>query len=100
MLTKNKIGLALVLIRRNATPVFCALLPQVSHKTLRFFNEQSLTTFSQKEQVEESGFTDPPGIHLIPLPFADDIRAAPIQEAFRGMRYHYITSKSHFYSLS
>lgn len=32
MLTKNKIGLALVLVRRNATPVFCALLPQVSHK--------------------------------------------------------------------
>jgi len=69
-------------------------------KTLRFFNEQSLTTFSQKEQVEESGFTDPPGIHLIPLPFADDIRAAPIQEAFRGMRYHHTTSESHFYSLS
>lgn len=29
MLEKDKIGLALALVRRNATPVFCALVPQV-----------------------------------------------------------------------
>ncbi|KXN91753.1 ATP-dependent DNA helicase II subunit 1 [Leucoagaricus sp. SymC.cos] len=65
MVNKNRIGLALVLTRRNATPIFCALLPQEEH-------------------VDENGFADPPGIHVIPLPFADDIRAAPIEEAFRA----------------
>lgn len=29
MLEKDKIGLVLALVRRNATPVFCALVPQV-----------------------------------------------------------------------
>ncbi len=38
----------------------------------------------QEEHIDKNGFTEPPGIHLIPLPFADDIRAAPIEEAFRG----------------
>ncbi|KAF8149083.1 SPOC like C-terminal domain-containing protein [Crassisporium funariophilum] len=65
MIEKKKFALALALTRRNASPVFCALCPQ-------------------EEKVDESGWTDPAGFHLIPLPFADDIRAAPIEEAFQA----------------
>jgi ATP-dependent DNA helicase 2 subunit 1 len=38
----------------------------------------------QAEKPEEGGWNEPPGFHLVPLPFADDIRAAPIEEACRG----------------
>jgi len=65
MIKKKKIGLALSVTRRNSTPLFCAILPQA-------------------EKTDEGGWTDPAGFHLIPLPFADDIRAAPIEEAFRA----------------
>ncbi|KDR78542.1 hypothetical protein GALMADRAFT_243950 [Galerina marginata CBS 339.88] len=65
MVKKKKIGIALCLNRRNSSPVFCALLPQ-------------------KESSDETGWTEPAGFHLIPLPFADDIRTAPIQEGFRA----------------
>ncbi|KJA25055.1 hypothetical protein HYPSUDRAFT_37999 [Hypholoma sublateritium FD-334 SS-4] len=65
MIKKKKIGLALVLTRRNATPMFCALLPQ-------------------EETHDDSGWNDPAGIHLIPLPFADDMRAAPVDMAFKA----------------
>ncbi|KAF8799055.1 Ku DNA-binding complex, Ku70 subunit [Phlegmacium glaucopus] len=65
MIKKNKIGLVLTLMRRNSTPLFCALLPQ-------------------EEKEDESGWTEPAGFHLIPLPFADEIRSAPIQEAFQA----------------
>ncbi|KIJ11497.1 hypothetical protein PAXINDRAFT_171745 [Paxillus involutus ATCC 200175] len=65
MLEKNKIGLVLALTRRNATPVFCAMVPQA-------------------ETVEEGGWSEPAGFHLVFLPFADDIRAAPIDEALRA----------------
>jgi ATP-dependent DNA helicase 2 subunit 1 len=64
MLKKGKIGLVCALTRRNASPSFCALLPQ--------------------EEGESGGWAEPGGFHLIPLPFADDIRAAPIEEGFRG----------------
>lgn len=37
------------------------------------------------EKIEEDGWNQPPGMHLIPLPFADDIRGAPIDETLRGM---------------
>ncbi|KAL0576791.1 ATP-dependent DNA helicase II subunit 1 [Marasmius crinis-equi] len=62
MIKKNKMGLVLALTRRNSSPTFCALLPQ-------------------EEKIEEGGWTEPAGFHLIPLPFADDIRAAPIDKA-------------------
>ncbi|KAF7332555.1 SAP domain-containing protein [Mycena kentingensis (nom. inval.)] len=65
MVKKKKIGLALGLTRRNSSPIFYALLPQ-------------------EEKIDPDGETDPPGIHLIPLPFADDIRAAPIETACRA----------------
>ncbi|KAG1842502.1 SPOC like C-terminal domain-containing protein [Suillus subalutaceus] len=65
MIEKKKIGLVLALTRRNAAPVFCAMLPQA-------------------ESCEEGGWNEPAGFHLIPLPFADDIRAAPLETAFRA----------------
>ncbi|KAI0833848.1 ku70-like protein [Trametes gibbosa] len=65
MIKKKKVAIVLSLMRRNASPVFCAVLPQA-------------------EKVDESGWREPPGFHLIPLPFADDIRAAPQQKGFRA----------------
>ncbi|KAH9847820.1 ku70-like protein [Lenzites betulinus] len=65
MIKKKKLAIVLSLTRRNASPVFCAVLPQM-------------------EKVDESGWREPPGFHLIPLPFADDIRAAPQQKGFRA----------------
>lgn len=64
MVKKNKMGLVLAVTRSNSIPTFCALLPQ-------------------EEKIEEGGY-EPAGFHLIPLPFADDIRAAPIEEAYRA----------------
>lgn len=61
MVKKKKIGLVLAMMRRNATPVFCAMLPQAEQRS------------------EEGAQTEPPGFHLIPLPFADDMRAVPEQ---------------------
>ncbi|KAF8214122.1 SPOC like C-terminal domain-containing protein [Mycena galopus ATCC 62051] len=65
MVKKKKMGLVLSLTRRNASPTFCALLPQ-------------------EEKQDEAGWTDPAGFHLIPLPFADDIRAAPVEQGCRA----------------
>ncbi|KAK7062206.1 hypothetical protein R3P38DRAFT_3303206 [Favolaschia claudopus] len=65
MVKKKKIGLVLSLTRRNASPTFCALVPQ-------------------EEKQDEAGWTDPAGFHLIPLPFADDIRAAPLETGCRA----------------
>jgi hypothetical protein len=71
MVKKGKIGLVRALTRRNASPSFCVLLPQ--------------------EEGESDGWAEPSGFHLIPLPFADDIRAAPIEEGFRGRPPHSFT---------
>ncbi|EEB93907.1 hypothetical protein MPER_07373, partial [Moniliophthora perniciosa FA553] len=38
----------------------------------------------QEERVEEAGWTEPAGFHLIPLPFADDIREAPLDKGHTG----------------
>ncbi|EMD33370.1 hypothetical protein CERSUDRAFT_108161 [Gelatoporia subvermispora B] len=65
MVRKKKIGIALGLARRNSTPTFYAMLPQLP-------------------KTDESGWDDPPGIHLIPLPFADDIRAARVERAYQA----------------
>lgn len=56
---RNRHAVALALLRRNATPIYCCLIPQ-------------------PETYGEDGSQDkPPGFHLIPLPFADDIRDRP-----------------------
>ncbi|OCH89594.1 ku70-like protein [Obba rivulosa] len=65
MLKKGKIGIALGLMRRNMSPMFYAMLPQ-------------------EENTDENGWEEPAGIHLIPLPFADDIRTAPVETAHRA----------------
>ncbi|KAI0064929.1 Ku DNA-binding complex, Ku70 subunit [Artomyces pyxidatus] len=67
MSKKNKFGLVLAMTRSNATPMFYAMLPQ-------------------REKFEDGGWSDPAGFHLIPLPFADDIRAAPVQEGFQASK--------------
>ncbi|KAH9063618.1 SPOC like C-terminal domain-containing protein [Lactarius vividus] len=64
MVKKGKIGIVRALTRRNASLAFCALLPQ--------------------EESQGEMWAEPSGFHLIPLPFADDIRAAPIEEGFRA----------------
>jgi len=66
MLAKEKIGLVLGITRRNSAPTFYALMPQA-------------------EKVDDDGIQlDPPGFHLQPLPFADDIRAAGVERAYRA----------------
>ncbi|KAF5345659.1 hypothetical protein D9757_014209 [Collybiopsis confluens] len=60
MAKKKVIALALGLVRRNATPTIYAVLPQEE----------------DREEMEPGGF------HIIPMPFADDIRSAPVEEGF------------------
>jgi len=84
MINKKKMALVLALMRRNASPTFCALLPQVKNPRWRAFVAPFLLITLQAEKIEEGGWNEPPGFHLIPLPFADDIRAASVEEAYRG----------------
>ncbi|KAJ3811893.1 SPOC like C-terminal domain-containing protein [Lentinula aff. lateritia] len=60
MIKKKVVGLARGVLRRNSTPTIYAVLPQ-------------------EEDVDEM---EPAGFHIIPLPFADDIRSAPIDEGY------------------
>ena len=87
MAKKDKIAIALGLLRSNSSPTFFALLPQV-RPWLVFFSFVNDKIFIQEEREDEGGWRDPAGFHLIPIPFADDIRAAPIDEAALGMFYH------------
>ncbi|WFD32123.1 ATP-dependent DNA helicase II subunit 1 [Malassezia sp. CBS 17886] len=59
MLAKQKIALCVYMPRPNVIPSFAALLPQA-------------------EEVDEDGNqVVPPGLNLLPLPYADDMRDAP-----------------------
>lgn len=59
MLAKNKVALTLFLPRENAVPSFAVLLPQA-------------------EELDEDGSQCvPPGLHLIVMPYMDDIRDPP-----------------------
>lgn len=59
MLSKNKVALCLFLPRENAIPHFAVLLPQA-------------------EELDAEGRQRvPPGMHLITMPYADDIREPP-----------------------
>ncbi|KAI5453371.1 ATP-dependent DNA helicase II subunit 1 [Naganishia albida] len=56
---KDRHALALVITRRTSFPIFACLIPQ-------------------EETFNADGSQDnPPGFHMIPLPFADDMRAKP-----------------------
>lgn len=61
MIKKKKIGLALVLTRRNATPMFCALLPQVRSSSQILFPEvkNSLARNPRWRWVEWAGWHSP-----------------------------------------
>ncbi|PSN73877.1 DNA-dependent protein kinase [Corynespora cassiicola Philippines] len=61
LLKDNKVGLAWFVARKNSAPVMAALIPG-------------------QEKLDENGDQiSPPGIWLVPLPFADDIRKLPDQ---------------------
>ena len=43
----------------------------------------------QAEKLDDDGTQlDPPGFHLQPLPFADDVRAVPVDSALRGTLFY------------
>ncbi|KLO17356.1 ku70-like protein [Schizopora paradoxa] len=65
LVKKGKIGLVRYMPRANSAPVFCAMVPQ-------------------EERLDETGWMEPSGFHLIQYPFADDLRAAPVEEALRA----------------
>ncbi|KAJ3916879.1 SPOC like C-terminal domain-containing protein [Lentinula edodes] len=77
MIKKKVVGLARGVLRRNSTPTIYAVLPQVLR--IGYSPRCSLSCFSQEEDVDEM---EPAGFHIIPLPFADDIRSAPIDEGY------------------
>ena len=63
----DKFGLCWFIPRRNATPVMAALIP-------------TITAPGTNDQPNPAGVSNtgaPQGLHLIPLPFADDIRQNP-----------------------
>ncbi|KAG8700923.1 ATP-dependent DNA helicase II subunit 1 [Ceratobasidium sp. 394] len=62
MLSKKKYALTRCVFRRNNAMVFCAMLPQA-------------------EVMEDNLQVDPAGFHLIPLPFADDIRQPTVEQS-------------------
>jgi ATP-dependent DNA helicase 2 subunit 1 len=59
LLKSQKMGLVWFISRRNAAPVLAALIP------------------AEEKMNEDGEQTMPPGLWIIPLPFADDIRAFP-----------------------
>lgn len=61
MLKKKRIGYGILMLRPKSIPEFVAILPQA------------------EERNEQGAQTEPPGMHLVPLPFADDIREMPSQ---------------------
>ncbi|KAH7312787.1 Ku DNA-binding complex, Ku70 subunit [Rhizoctonia solani] len=62
MLKKQKYALTRCLFRRNSSIIFCAMVPQA-------------------EVMDEETQVEPAGFHLIPLPFADDIRQPTIERS-------------------
>ncbi|KAG8726744.1 ATP-dependent DNA helicase II subunit 1 [Ceratobasidium sp. 428] len=62
MISKQKYALTRCMLRKNTPMVFCAMLPQA-------------------EVMEDNLQMDPAGFHLIPLPFADDIRQPTVDQS-------------------
>ena len=91
MARKDKIGLVRALTRRNSAPLFCALLPQARPPpSLSPPLPLTLSHDPQEETVDAAGWREPAGLHLVPLPFADDIRAAPVERAARGQSFAFL----------
>ncbi|CAE6535774.1 unnamed protein product [Rhizoctonia solani] len=65
MLKKQKYALTRCLFRRNSSILFCAMLPQAEVRDPDHPNTQ----------------IEPGGFHLIPLPFADDIRQPTVERS-------------------
>jgi len=61
LLKSQKVALAWFVARKNAAPVMAALIP------------------SEERHDENGEQTAPPGLWLVPLPFADDLRQCPEQ---------------------
>ncbi|KAH7374272.1 Ku domain-containing protein Pku70 [Pyrenochaeta sp. MPI-SDFR-AT-0127] len=61
LLKSKKMGLVWFIARRNAAPTLCALIP------------------AEEKMNEDGDQSMPPGLWLVPLPFADDIRQFPDQ---------------------
>jgi ATP-dependent DNA helicase 2 subunit 1 len=62
MLKLDKVAIAWAVLRRNSSPMVCALYPAPEE-----------TSDLNGTEIQ----TSPPGLHLIRLPFADDIRQRP-----------------------
>ena len=92
MLSQSKVAIVRALLRRNSSPIFCAMVPQVPSPPPYFFVLKLMLV--QEEKVDEDGWNEPPGFHLIPLPYADDLRAAPIDRAERGTCPHIRTNSN------
>jgi ATP-dependent DNA helicase 2 subunit 1 len=66
LLDDELMGVTWLIPRRNQSPVFAAMVPQ-------------------REEFDDKGAqSTPPGMHLIVLPFLDDIRANPVEETITG----------------
>lgn len=82
---KGKFALVMGITRRNSSPMFYAMLPQPERLA---FGPSAKAVFAMDADVgslvEKGTQLDPPGFHLIPLPFADDIREATVDSAHRG----------------
>ncbi|KAK9721005.1 ATP-dependent DNA helicase II subunit 1, variant 2 [Basidiobolus ranarum] len=61
----NQVGICSFIPRKNTAPRFVAMVPQM-------------------EINDELGQSTPPGFHLIPLPFADDIRPVTVKTGERA----------------
>jgi ATP-dependent DNA helicase 2 subunit 1 len=75
LLASDKVGICLWTRRNNTPPRFVALLPQVRISSFKRDPLALLTRQAQEEELDDDGLqVNPPGFHLIPLPFSDDIR--------------------------
>lgn len=71
LIKSSLFGLTWLIPRRNATPVMAALVPTLPTPLPTSASE------AQSNLASVSSTGSPQGLHLIPLPFADDIRPLP-----------------------
>lgn len=86
MESKNRAALGILKMKKNSTPIFCAIIAQVSwdrasqtcvfieSRTYRSPQHLTLSPLLQKGKDEP---ITPEGLSCIPLPFVDDIRSFP-----------------------